>query len=161
MATRSAKWTGAGVGICAAFLIAYEGFAPVAVHERVDPAGVITVCFGRTNYDDPDLRAGQRFTKEQCKAFLEEDLPKYAAPLQRCVLNFDAVPPNRQAALVSFSYNVGPVTACKSSVVRRMNEGDIRGGCEALMLYTRANGVELRGLVNRRAAERKLCLEGL
>lgn len=159
--SKAAKWTGAGVAICAVFLMAREGFEPVAKHERVDPAGVITWCFGRTNYDDPTVAPGTRFTKDQCKAFLEEDLPKYAAPLQQCVRGFDTMPPTRQAALVSAGYNLGPVRICKSSIVRRLNNGDIRGGCEALMQYTYANGVQLPGLVNRRTAERKLCLEGL
>ena len=44
---------------------------------------------------------------------------------------------------------------------RRALAGDLRGACEALMLWTRAGGREVRGLVNRRTAERKLCLEGL
>jgi len=104
---------------------------------------------------------GTRFTKEQCKDFLAEDLPKYAAPLQACVRGFDSMPPTRQAALVSAGYNLGSETVCRSSIVRRMNQGDIRGGCDALMLYVRANGREVQGLKNRRAAERKLCLEGL
>lgn len=137
-------------------LVVWEGMNPVAVHERVDPPGVITVCIGRTNYDDPSLKAGQRYTKDQCKQFLKEDLPRYNAMVNKCVHVDLSV--NERAALLSFVYNVGQGTLCKSSVAREFNAGNHRAGCGALMRYTRANGVVLRGLENRRRAELKLCL---
>lgn len=157
-----AGW-GVGIGsaasaLTAAFLMLHEGYEPVAKHERGDPPKVITWCYGRTNYDDPTVKPGTRFTKDQCKPLLEADIPKYAAPLFKCVKNFEKYPPHRQAALISFSYNVGPATACKSSAVQRLNAGDVRAGCDALMRYTRANGVVLRGLVTRRQDERAYCL---
>lgn len=155
-----AKWCGAGVGLCVAFLMAREGYEPVARHERIDPPGVITWCFGRTNYDDPGVKAGTRFSKAQCEKLLAADLPKYAAPVQRCMPGFDAMPPSRQAALVSFAYNLGAGRLCASSVAMRINAGDIRGGCNAMLAWDRANGRVIPGLVKRRLAERRLCLEG-
>lgn len=159
---KHAPWAGAGVAIAASFLMAREGFAPVAVHERIDPPGVITWCFGRTNFDDPSVAAGTRFNREQCKAFLQEDLPKYAAPLQDCILSFDLMPPARQAALVSFAYNLGGGTVCKSSVARELNRGNVQAGCDAMLLYNRVDGKVCDdahcGLGARRRAERKLCL---
>lgn len=154
---RHGPWAGAGVAIAASFLMVHEGFAPVAVHERVDPPGVITWCFGRTNYDDPTVKAGTRFNRDQCLKFLAEDLPKYAAPVQECIPAFDSFPPHRQAALVSFAYNLGSGTLCKSSVARQMNAGHYDEGCDAMAAYTHANGVVLQGLVNRRNDEIKLC----
>jgi len=153
------KWAGAGVGLCCTFLVVHEGYAPVARHERIDPPGVITWCFGRTNYDDPAVKAGTRFSRQQCERLLAEDLPKYAEPVQRCIPSFDAMPPSRQAALVSFAYNLGPGTLCRSSVARDLNKGDVRRGCDAMLAYDRANGRVVAGLQRRRAAERKLCLE--
>jgi hypothetical protein len=46
---------GAAVALTASFLTVWEGYAPVAKHEHVDPPGVITWCFGRTNFDDPTV----------------------------------------------------------------------------------------------------------
>lgn len=152
-------WAGAGVAVCASFLMLWEGYEPVAKHERVDPPGVITWCFGRTNYDVKGVKPGTRFTKAQCEKFLEEDLPRYAGPIQRCAKGFADMPPKRQAALVSFAYNLGPGRVCKSSVIRNLNRGNIVEGCNAMLAYTRANGVVLRGLQRRRAAERHLCLD--
>lgn len=148
----------AAVVLAAAFLTVWEGFAPVAKHERVDPPGVITWCFGRTNYDDPTVKAGTHFNKEQCQKLLEADIPKYAAPLYKCVKDFAEYPPHRQASLISFSYNLGPGTVCKSTTVKELNAGHVKAGCDAMMRYTRANGVVLKGLVNRRTAERAYCL---
>lgn len=147
----------AAAAICAIFLVAQEGFAPVARHERVDPPGVITWCFGRTNFDDPTVVAGTRFSREDCKKQLEADLPKYAAPLVRCIKGFSTMPPHRQAALTSAAYNLGPGTVCKSTAVRLLNQGYVVAGCNALMAYTRANGVVLRGLINRRRVEVAMC----
>jgi hypothetical protein len=83
---------GAAVALTVSFLTVWEGYAPVAKHEHVDPPGVITWCFGRTNFDDPSVPAGTRFTKEECGKLLAGDVPKYAAPLFACVKDFDKCP---------------------------------------------------------------------
>lgn len=156
------KWTGAGVGLCCAFLMVREGYAPVAKHEAIDPPGVITWCFGRTNYDDPTVKAGAQFTKAECGAQLAESLQKYAAPVQECIRGFDAMPAARQASLVSFAYNLGPGLLCKSSVARNLNLGNVKAGCDAMLLFNRVNGKICDdahcGLGKRRRDERKLCL---
>lgn len=156
---RRAKWyVGSVVGISVAFTAAWEGFAPVATHERIDPPGVITWCFGRTNYDDPSVKVGTRFTKAECEKELPETLARYAADVEDCIPDVSNMPPSRQAALISFTYNLGKGNLCKSSVARYLNAGDVRRGCDAMLLYDRANGVVLKGLQNRRRAERELCL---
>jgi lysozyme len=146
----------AAAALAVVCLTQWEGMDLIAKHFAIDPPGVITACIGRTNYDDPDLRAGQKFTPEQCKQFLLDDLPKYAAQLDRCLKV--ETPPHRRAALISFTYNVGGGTVCKSSVIRYINQGDVQRGCDALMNYTKANGKYLQGLANRRKFEREWCL---
>jgi lysozyme len=46
-------------------------------------------------------------------------------------------------------------------VVRLINAGQTRAGCDALMKWNRAAGIVFPGLTRRRAAERELCVEGL
>jgi lysozyme len=153
------KWVGAGVGVCAAFLMVREGYAPVAKHERIDPPDVITWCFGRTNLDDPSVKAGTRFTKEDCKQQLMESLiDRYGPPIQACIPQFVTYGPHRQAALVSAGYNLGPARICNSSVGKNLRAGNVEAGCKALLAYNRANGVVLRGLKLRRQAEYEMCL---
>jgi len=139
------------------FLMGWEGIDLVARHQAIDPPSVITYCIGRTNADGGHVRPGQHFSREQCKEYLIHDSPKYNAALMACY-PMDTLPPNRHAALVSFGYNVGPGTFCKSSVVRYLKQGRIRDACNALLRYDRANGRYLKGLHNRRVAERALCL---
>jgi lysozyme len=156
-------WRAAAVGFAAAsaiaapFIVKWEGYDPVAKQQKIDPPGVITVCNGITNYDLPGLKRGMKFTQEQCAELLRNAIPKYAAPIDKCVKV--PISDNTRAALYSAAYNLGPGTVCKGSIVRKINAGDLQGGCNALLLYTRANGKFLQGLLNRRKAERELCLK--
>lgn len=148
----------AWVAIAMTVLPVFEGYAPVAVHEKADPPGVITWCFGRTNYDDPTVPVGERFTKAQCEQLLADDLPKYAIGVRKCVPGFDEMPPSRQASLVSFTYNLGAGTLCKSGVAKDLNAGNVQAGCDAMLAYVNAAGKYLCGLDKRRQDERAMCL---
>jgi lysozyme len=136
--------------LCAVFIPHWEGMDRVAKHNAFDPAGVITVCNGITNYDDPNLKVGDHLTKQECEQRLKNAIPKYAQPLAECMTHFNEYGPHRQVAFISASYNLGPATVCKSTAVRLLNEGDIRGGCAALGNFIKADGKVLKGLVNRR-----------
>ncbi|BBZ94342.1 hypothetical protein BRDID11004_47550 [Bradyrhizobium diazoefficiens] len=152
------KWVGAGVGLCCSFLMAREGYVPVAHHQSIDPSNVITWCYGRTNYDDSSVAAGTRFSKEDCKQELIDDLVnRYGPPIQACIPQFVTYGPHRQAALVSAGYNLGAGRICNSSVGQRLRAGDVKGGCAALLAYVYGNGVKLPGLVKRRQAEYEMC----
>ena len=148
------------IALCVTIISHWEGMDLTAKHQSIDPPGVITACIGRTNYDDPTLKAGQHFTKAQCEQFLRDDLPKYDAMMRRCI--HVAMPPHRYAAIVDFTYNVGGGTLCKSSVAREINAGYPRAGCNGLLAYTKANGRFLPGLRHRREdsfiGERTWCL---
>ena len=140
------------VVLAVAMITAWEGLQKVAWHDPIDPRGVNTVCYGHIE----DVEIGDTYTKTQCEEMLATDLPRYMAMVEKCI--HVAMPPHRHAAMISFVYNVGGGALCKSSVARKINAGDVQGGCDALLLYNRANGKEIRGLTNRRVAERKYCL---
>jgi lysozyme len=141
--------------LAVACLALWEGCDRVAKHFSVDPPGVITACYGMTNFDR-HLNVGDSFTPEQCKQYLLNDIPRYAEAMEKCVKA--DMPPHRRAALISFTYNVGSGNLCHSSVARHLNAGNVQAGCDALMLYVKANGKTLRGLVRRRQFEREWCL---
>lgn len=121
--------------------------------------GVKTVCYGATAADGVDLN--RTYTKQECQDMLARDLPKYDEQVKRCLTPaaYAALPPHRHAAVVSFTYNLGGGTLCRSAVARNLNNGKIQQACDAMLSYTRAGGRVLQGLVNRRKAERALCLE--
>jgi lysozyme len=155
-ATHKVTLTACATALAVAILTHWEGMDLRAHHQAIDPPGVITACIGRTNYDDPGLKSGETFTREQCEELLRQDLPKYFAMLQSCI-HVD-LPPHRLASMLSFVYNVGQGTFCRSSVVGALNTGHVQAACNNLMRYTRANRRVLQGLKNRRRAERSWCL---
>lgn len=142
------------LSIAASFIAPFEGYFPKAYY---DPVGVKTICYGITA---GDLKAdGASFsgvyTKEQCLQFLEKDLVRYQAEVRKCVPRVQ--PPHREAALISFAYNLGGGALC-GPVGRNINAGNITAGCDAMLMYNHAGGRVLTGLSRRRAAERTMCL---
>ncbi|AIP65239.1 lysozyme [Burkholderia thailandensis] len=139
---------------------AFEGEVLVA---RPDPIGIVTACHG----DTKDVRAGQRFTPEECRARLEQRLIEHAEPVLKCTPGLKGHT-YQLAAAVSFAYNVGANAYCNSTTAKRFSAGDWRGACRALNesdsgrpQWVTAGGRVLPGLVKRRAAERALCERGL
>lgn len=150
----------AGVVALAAGTATQEGFLPhwegrikarqVAIHQRFDPSGVITVCDGLTNYDLPNLQAGDVYTRAMCKDAEAAALPKYNAMLSSCLPKNFKVGDHQHVAMLSFVYNVGQRNFCRSSVGRLFRAGKREEACRAMGQFTRANGSVLAGLVNRR-----------
>lgn len=146
-------------GVVAATVVAlvsgFEGMRTVAYPDPATQGPPWTVCFGETK----GVKPGDRHTVAECKAMLVSSLETYASGIERCVTA--PLPDTRFVALVSFAYNVGTGAACGSSVVRLINAGQTRAGCDALLRWNRAAGIVFPGLTRRREAERALCLDGL
>lgn len=140
-------------GWAAIALTIVAGFEGIRQYAYLDPVGIPTICFGETK----GVKIGDKATIDQCKAMLMASLSEAHDSVNRCV----KVPmtPSREAALTSFTYNVGGNAFCKSTLVRKLNDGDTEGACNELLRWDKAKGITLRGLANRRAEERKLCLE--
>ncbi len=89
---------------------------------------------------------------------LEEDLAAEAAGVDAAV----TVPltPAQRAALASFRYNVGAAAFAGSTLLRKLNAGDVAGAAAQFAVWNKGtvNGrkVVLGGLVRRRKAERLL-----
>lgn len=142
--------TAAAIALTSAMIAHWEGEKLVASHNSFDPPGAVDVCNGVTNKTLPWLKEGMVFTHEDCEALRIRALPKYRDPLKVCVKGFEQMPPARQAALGSASWNLGPAMICNSLAVRLLNSGDVEGGCRALGNFIKANKIVLKGLVNRR-----------
>jgi lysozyme len=126
---------------------------------RTDPykdmVGIWTVCTGETRVEM------RKYTPVECKQMLDKTIANDWAP---AVLR--AVPtlqdrPYQFAASISLTYNIGEAAFARSTVAKRFNANDWRGGCEAFLMWVNAGGRQVQGLVNRRKAERKLCLTNL
>ncbi|MBC6716904.1 lysozyme [Aurantimonas sp. DM33-3] len=124
-----------------------------------DVVGVWTICIGETK----GVRPGMRFTADECKSKFATRIVEFEADMRRCLSAPDAIPGKTYAAFLLATYNIGGGNFCKSSMARRANAGDLRGACDALLMWNKGGQPlrVIRGLTNRRQAERKLCLEGL
>jgi len=142
--------TAGTIALSVAMFDHWEGRNYTAVHLKFDPPGVVTVCGGVTNYDLPKLKVGDKFTESQCRKLIAGLIPKYAAPIIRCVPDFLKFPEHRQASLISFVINLGPQRVCGTSIAKDLNAGRITAACEAMTKYVYANGKRLVGLANRR-----------
>lgn len=124
-----------------------------------DIVGVWTICYGHTRTAGPD----QYKTDEDCRTLLVEEISEYREGLHgyfnRETLD-TRLPAKRDAAYSSLAFNVGIRGAGKSTATRRLNRGNIEGGCVALTWWNKAGGRVVRGLTNRRAEEKLYCLSG-
>ena len=140
------------VGMAGVLVTNFEGRSLVAY---LDPVGIPTICEGVTR----GVRLDQTKSPAQCDALLQQELSIAMAGVDRNVTR--PLPETRRAALASFVYNVGEPQFKASTLLRKLNAGDVRGACAELSRWVYAKGTKLKGLVNRRAAERELCEVGL
>lgn len=154
----SAKKKTAIVAICIACIAPAEGLRRVAYN---DPVGIPTYCFGETQHPDGrKVKLGDKATTEECKDLLADRVERDFLPgVEKCIHR--PVSDTTKAAMVSLAYNVGVDRFCSSSIAIKYNAGDALAACDAFLLYTKAKGIELPGLVKRRGQERELCLRGL
>lgn len=142
----------ATVAIASAVVTHFEGLRAKAY---LDPVGIPTVCFGHT----ATAAIGQIKTHSECQQLLEADLAIAIKAVDDLVMV--SLPVERRAALTSFVYNVGAQKFAGSTLLRKLNAGDVGGACAELDRWVFAGGVKLNGLVARRAEERALCEVGL
>ncbi|TDR94215.1 lysozyme [Enterovirga rhinocerotis] len=149
---------GALVGAVGALSVAtVGGFEGLRTRAYQDQVGVWTLCYGETR----GIRKGMTRTKAQCDAMLLKALDEFATSMERCVPSTKTMPAQRYVAHLSLSYNIGQAAYCRSTVARRTNAGNIRGGCDAFLMWDKAGGRRLPGLTRRRQEERAMCLRGL
>jgi len=132
----------------------FEGVRTVAYKDVV---GVPTVCFGETR----GVKMGDQYTMTECKKMLGGALLEFSAGLDKCLKPEVEVPDLTYVAFMSWAYNVGIGAACKSTLVRKANAGDLLGACNQLPRWNRGGGRPIRGLTRRRGEERTMCLKGL
>lgn len=142
--------TAAVIALATIFIPHWEGEDRVAVHNKFDPKGVITVCNGHTNLDDPNLKEGDIYTAAMCADVLGKDLPKYNAQLASCLPKDFMVGNHQHVAMLSFVYNVGRGNFCNSSVGQSFRAGRREEACNNMGKFVRADGKILKGLQNRR-----------
>ncbi|HAG2517406.1 TPA: lysozyme [Salmonella enterica] len=148
---------GASAMVIAAAMIGGNGGLEGRRHEPYrDVAGVLTVCDGHTG---KDIVPGKHYTDAECDALLNKDLALVAARIVPLIK--DSIPNSERAALYSFAYNVGTGAFARSTLLKKLNAGDLAGACNELKRWTYAGGKQWKGLVTRREIEHEVCTWGL
>lgn len=114
------------------------------------PAGVLTIGYGSTF----NVKPGQIITQDEAEARLRIDLIRAAIWVDQLVTA--DVTDDQFGALVSFVFNIGRGAFSGSTLLKKLNSGDFAGAAAEFSRWTKAGGVDLPGLVRRRAAERAL-----
>ena len=122
------------------------------------PAGVWTIGYGTTSRAGVGLEVveGMEITEAEAEYYLQKSLEKFSTEIVGAFTR----PPNESqfGACVSLAYNIGAGAFKRSTVLRKFNQGDDAGAANAFLMWNKAGGTVLKGLVRRREAERKLFL---
>lgn len=134
----------------------FEGFFPEPYN---DPAGHATIGYGRLLHYGPvtaaDRKRWGRITEKTAEAMLAHDLERNYAPAVRGL--GVGIRQGEGDAALSMAYNLGPgVLGTGFTFGRQLRKGRYRSAAASMMLYVKAGGQTLPGLVRRRRAERKL-----
>ena len=132
-------------------MIAY--FEGMETKPYKDVVNVTTVCFGHTG---TDIIPTKTYTELECLALLEKDLSKVRKGVDP-LIKVD-IDDNTRGAIYSFAYNVGIGAFARSTMLKKLNAGDIDGACNELKRWTYAGGKEWKGLITRREIENAVCL---
>jgi lysozyme len=129
--------------------------------DYLDIAKVPTACYGHTG---AGVAPGTRRSDAECDALLSTDAKAHLSGVLACTPGV-ADRPYQLAAATRVSFNIGVAAYCRSTVARRFNAGDWQGGCDAFLAWDKAHIdgriLVVRGLADRRARERAMCLTGL
>lgn len=134
---------------CVDLVATFEGLRTTAYQ---DQRGIWTLGYGHTY----GVEEGHTCTVDQAKAWLYQDLMIADRALQKCVKV--ETTQNQWDALCSLAYNIGGAAFEASTLVKLLNVHDFTGAANQFLNWDKTNGAVNLGLVNRRAAERKLFL---
>ena len=133
----------------------FEGFSSAPY---TCPAGVATIGYGNTFYEDGSKVTLQDKPITQAEAELmlvrslsTQYLPAVLKASPTLINNSNAL-----GAILSFAYNLGVSRYRASTLRKRLDAADWQGAREEIVRWTRAGGRVLPGLVKRRAAERAM-----
>lgn len=116
------------------------------------PAGVWTIGHGHTK----GVKRGMQIAEVHADQFLREDV----IIAERAVNQLVSVPLSQGQfdALVSFVFNLGANAFSRSTLLKKLNEGDCYLAAEEFERWVYASGRKLAGLVARREDEKELFL---
>ena len=116
------------------------------------PAGVWTIGYGHT----AGVKSGMAITKADAERLLLQDLKRFEEGVETLV----KVPltSNQFSALVSFAFNCGISALRSSTLLKKLNVGNLNGAAREILRWDKVNKKPVEGLTKRRKEEQKLFL---
>jgi lysozyme len=120
------------------------------------PAGVWTIGFGNTFYEDgTKVKEGDVITQQRADELAKYIVEQFATSIRAMIKQ--PLNENQFSACVSLAYNIGTGGFKKSSVLRKLNVNPTDPTiADSFRLWNKGGGVVLKGLVRRREAEIQL-----
>jgi lysozyme len=136
------------------FIARFEG---EILRVYLDPVGLPTLGIGHllTPAERQAMPVGTPITKEMSRKFFRSDIARFESALNELVTTANQ---NQVDALLSLMFNIGEAGFKRSSVLRYHRHRNYAAAANAFLLWNKAGGRVLKGLVNRRKAERELYL---
>ena len=116
-----------------------------------DCAGNWTIGYGHTG---SSVFAGQSISEAKAEKLLEADLAEAVACVNHSVQT--VILQNQFDAMVDFCFNAGRGNFVQSTLLRKVNSGDLQGAVAQFAQWVHAGGVVVAGLLRRRNAEAAL-----
>ncbi|HAT3689231.1 TPA: lysozyme [Citrobacter freundii] len=135
----------------------FEGCSLTAYPDPGTGGAPWTIGYGWTHpVDGKPIKPGMTIKQETADRLLKTGLVSY----ENDVLKMAKVKLTQGQfdALVSFAYNVGSRALSTSTLLRKLNDGDVNGAADEFLRWNKAGGKVLNGLTRRREAERALFL---
>lgn len=128
-------------------------FEGVRLNAYLDSVGIPTIGVGHI----AGVKMGDTVTMQEADDMLSADL-RDSEDAVNMNTRIDLTQ-NQFDALVSLTFNIGGGAFSRSTLLKRLNAGDIQGAADQFLVWNRAGGRRIQGLANRRAAERELFLK--
>lgn len=113
--------------------------------------GLWTIGYGCTE----GVYEGLVWTEAQAEKALLVEIAKHERAVDNLTKGL-GLDENQRGALVSFSYNLGPDTLARSTLLKKLKAGDEKGAAAQFSRFNRAGGKVYKGLTDRRKDERDL-----
>lgn len=134
----------------------FEGLKLTAYPDPGTGGAPWTIGYGHTG---PEVHPGLTITQEQAEELLMQDVKKAAAAVNAKVTG--DITQEEFDALVDFVFNVGAGNFAASTLLKKVNAGDIHGAAAEFEKWDMAGGKHMAGLLRRRNAEAEEFLSGL
>jgi lysozyme len=105
-----------------------------------------------------DIKPDMEWSLEQAKTALEDRVREFMEEVLKVSPELVDESPQKIAAVTSLCYNIGLTNYKSSTVAKKIANKDFRAAADAFLMWNKAQGKILSGLVTRREIEKNLFL---